>query len=160
MKIFSRFKRETHIAVQSVCDRWKKAIDSRLRKFADFLSIKSEQVTRRSRNFYLGLFCVLFGSASVFVAMRGIGNPFPKLSIERISFPKHATNADPSKVLTPAPFLTEKQYQRILRFETYMDSLQKSVAGKVQYDSIITARPGLMDSLGLVEQLYRNQNKK
>jgi hypothetical protein len=41
-----------------------------------------------------------------------------------------------------------------------MDSLARSPSGKNLYDSITSQRPGLMDSVRFIEQLYRGEIKK
>lgn len=56
--------------------------------------------------------------------------------------------------------VSEAEYRRIKRFRGYMDSLARSSSGKTLYDSITSHRPGLMDSLQLIEQLYREKIKK
>ena len=43
-------------------------------------------------------------------------------------------------------------------FHIYMDSLAVSVNGKQVHDSILWARPGLMDSIRLAESLYLTKN--
>ncbi|MEP6846739.1 MAG: hypothetical protein ABI861_12070 [Panacibacter sp.] len=55
--------------------------------------------------------------------------------------------------------MTEDDYESILSFKRYMDSLQRLDKGKYQYDSILQARPGLMDSVQVLEQKYLSQQK-
>jgi hypothetical protein len=40
-----------------------------------------------------------------------------------------------------------------------MESLSRSAKGRLEFDSIIKARPGLMDSIKEIEQLYYLQSK-
>lgn len=44
--------------------------------------------------------------------------------------------------------------RRIERTKHYLDSLSKTTAGKMTRDSILASRPGLMDSMENIEQLY------
>jgi hypothetical protein len=57
------------------------------------------------------------------------------------------------------PSVPSSQYNKIIAFLKYMDSLAGSVSGRKIYDSIIHIRPGLLDSAKLLEKLYHNQNK-
>lgn len=52
----------------------------------------------------------------------------------------------------------EDTWQKIQVFKQYMDSLRLSESKK--YDSIILSRPGLMDSIAMVEELYYSQKSK
>jgi hypothetical protein len=36
-----------------------------------------------------------------------------------------------------------------------MDSLKNDPVGRILYDSLLQARPGLFDSIGRVERMYR-----
>ncbi len=53
--------------------------------------------------------------------------------------------------------ITEDEYNEMVQFHRYMDSLGK-YANQV-YDSILSARPGLMDSVLLLEKIYNQQKK-
>ncbi|UOE51355.1 hypothetical protein MTO98_09720 [Mucilaginibacter sp. SMC90] len=50
--------------------------------------------------------------------------------------------------------VSQKALIPIIRFQNYLDSLAKTPDGKRQRDSLLKARPGLMDSLETVERLY------
>jgi len=41
-----------------------------------------------------------------------------------------------------------------------MDSLARSPSGKILYDSIISQRPGLMDSVRFIENYYQQLKQK
>jgi hypothetical protein len=53
--------------------------------------------------------------------------------------------------------ISKEEFQRIENFKSYLDSLAKTNAGKRIFDSIIANRPGLIDSLSIVENLYQTQ---
>jgi len=54
--------------------------------------------------------------------------------------------------------LTAEVYQRLQLFRKYMDSLHKN--SKWIYDSILLARPGMMDSVAILEKMYLSQQNK
>ncbi|WP_461791345.1 hypothetical protein [Pedobacter sp.] len=64
----------------------------------------------------------------------------------------------PSKA--PQPQIIDKAFQaeikRVKRFTKFMDSLQGSPSGKKTYDSIMKARPGLLDSAKAMENWINN----
>lgn len=139
--------------------RWAAAIDKRQRQWADYLNRKTEKYSKRSKQIVLAAFCLLFGSSSVYIIFRAIENPSGRIAIEKMSFPKYVTSSDTINRFQAVSVLTEKQYQNIQRFRKYMDSLQTTKAGMIKYESIIKARPGLMDSIDFIEQVYRQQTK-
>ena len=142
-----------------VWQRWATAIDKRQRRWAILLNQQAEKYSKQSKQIFLVIFCVLFGGGSIYIMVRAIENPSGRLRIERMSFPRYATGSDTSSTFQPTVVLTEKQYRNIQRFKKYMDSLQTTTAGKLKYDSIIKTRPGLIDSIVFIEQIYRQQVK-
>jgi hypothetical protein len=44
----------------------------------------------------------------------------------------------------------------VAAFRRYMDDLRSTPAGSRVRDSILRARPGLMDSINAIESLYKN----
>jgi hypothetical protein len=49
-----------------------------------------------------------------------------------------------------------KQYDKVVAFRKYMDSLNATAKGRKIYDSINLARPGLLDSAKVLEKLYHH----
>lgn len=56
--------------------------------------------------------------------------------------------------------VAKEEYEKIQRFRQYMDSLERSPSGKKLYNSILINRPGLLDSIILIENIYQSQIKK
>lgn len=74
----------------------------------------------------------------------------------QVAVPKHFDKTgEPldDEVLVVSPVL----YKRLQEFRSYMDSLR--VYSKQVYDSIMHARPGLMDSVFFLEQIYSEQKR-
>jgi hypothetical protein len=63
----------------------------------------------------------------------------------------------PSQVSSKPEEMTQSreppEMDRIKRFARYLDSLQASPSGKARYDSLVRLRPGLIDSLKLIQPL-------
>lgn len=125
--------------------------------FASFMSKKLNHLSAKRRKTVFILFFILIGSLSLYQIVYGIisdsaiGNT---VKIDKINFPLHDSKSSIERIE-----ITENDYQSITSFKHYMDSLNKNLNGKYQYDSILQARPGLMDSVQVLEQLYLSQQK-
>ncbi len=83
--------------------------------------------------------------------------PSKSIKIDRISLPRNVEiNAD--EKIQQGVLITHQEFQELERFTNYMDSLQKSE--DKSYDSILLNRPGLMDSVKVLKQIYEQQNKE
>ncbi len=105
---------------------------------------------------------ILTGGYSLYIAARSLVNsPQPILKVESIRSPKYVTKTGDEKIQS-AIFITESEYRKIEQFKKYMDSLSNTSKGKRIRDSILLARPGLMDSVLQLEAIYQlqKQNKK
>jgi hypothetical protein len=158
IRFFKRRKDKPSL-MYPVFQRLSSAIDKRQRKWAAWLGNKTDKLPQSVKLYSLVVFCFLFGGGSVYLIVHAIGNKTQKLFIEKMSFPAYVIEKDSTAYLKQVPLLTEKEYQNIQRFKHYMDSLQRTPAGKATYDSIIKARPGLMDSIAFIEHLYHEQLK-
>ena len=56
----------------------------------------------------------------------------------------------------PVYILNTADEQRITRFKKYMDSLCRNGSGRTIHDSILKARPGLMDSISKLDNLVHS----
>lgn len=157
--IFNRRKSKQSV-MQPIWQRCTASIDKRQQIWAAFLNHKAEKYSKRSKQICLALFCLLAGGGSIYIAIRAIKNPTAKMRIEKTSVPGYATENDTINSFQPSAVLTEEQYHNIQRFKKYTDSLQTTKAGKVKYDSILKARPGLTDSIDIIEQVYHLQVKQ
>lgn len=123
--------------------------------FASLMSKKLNHLTAKKRKTFFILLFILIGGLSAYQIVNGITSDFTTdntMKIDKISFPKHDSKRNIERIE-----ITEKDYQSIASFKHYMDSLNKSLKGKYQYDSILQARPGLMDSVRMLEEMYLSQ---
>jgi hypothetical protein len=128
------------------------------RRLADFVTNKCRRLSKRQSQWMLALFCVLFGGLSI----RAFVKAFQPATLSKslrptpISIPPFnvETGAEQKEsVVTPEDLL------KIHRFRVYMDSLSNSENGCPLYDSILKARPNLLDSIRQIEQLYSSSSK-
>lgn len=124
-------------------------------RFASFMSKKLNHLPLQRKKTFFIIFFFLTGGLSTYYVIQGFFHSDIKVVI---------SNADhirfPIKIEEEIDYkISEKDYKSIISFRRYMDSLQQNENGKHQYDSILQARPGLMDSAQALEQLYLSQQK-
>ena len=127
-------------------------------KWAAYMQRKSEQLSSHGKKYLLVLFCFLAGGASIYTIADNLSSSKKKaFTIPALSIPVHIGKAGEERKY-PTIIITKAQIDKIRRFQRYMDSLDQSTDGKRLRDSILLFRPGLMDSLRFIENLYQLQS--
>jgi hypothetical protein len=143
-------------------NQFRKKINDRLRSMnlavALFLSIRFERLSIRGKKSILVAFCCLFGCATIFLAVQPVGRRQAGLAIQPIRLPAHAiqNGSPPTGSGTVIP---PQVVQQISAFRHYIDSLRRDTGGARVYDSLVRARPGLLDSLSIVEQIIQSNKR-
>lgn len=106
------------------------------------------------------LFCVLVGGYSGWLIVKSVAFPPKKETVWQMEQVKRPANIDKAgdEAATADVYVDEYTYRQIQLFKTYMDSLRG--ANRRLYDSILVARPHLMDSVLALENFYQIQNQK
>ena len=160
MRLFKRHRtgvQEQHAWQDTAAVRIYRIIHQIQTGFASFMSKKLNHLSAKKRKTFFILFFILLGGLSVNKIALGIISDSAIVNIvkiDKINFSIHD-----SKSSIEGLEITKRDFQSIALFRHYMDSLSKSLSGKYQYDSILQARPGLMDSVQVLEQLYLSQQK-
>ncbi len=159
-------KRKTHVAVkknaaqEKVANSIVTACIRMQKKWADFMQHYTERLSRNGKLIMFCVFCLLGGSLSLYLIassiMRGSASSFTITHFKATPF-KGKSGDENTKAFV---IVTKAEYEKIQHFRFYMDSLASSTPGKKVYDSILNQRPGLMDSVLLIENIYQSQNKK
>ena len=105
-------------------------------------------------------FCVSAGGYSIYLIVNSVFSPERNqkaLEIQQMDIPKHF-NKSGDETIMPEATIDEQTYLQIQDFRKYMDSLKLNRTN--EYDSILQARPGLMDSVQVLEQIYLSQKQK
>jgi hypothetical protein len=126
-------------------------------RFAEWMGRKTSDFGRGGKITLLVMVVIVFGGLSVGLLVNVFTNP-PEgsdLKPAQVRVPKYDKKGDAS--VNEIAIVSLSAYIKMRAFRRYMDSLQKTAAGKSTYDSIIKARPGLMDSVLFLEELYRSQ---
>jgi hypothetical protein len=130
--------------------------------FARFMGRWVNGLTQRGKKIFLIIFVLVFGSYSFYIFLSTFiwSNRISVKSVKpaEISIPKYLNKAGDENT-TASIIVTDDDIEKIRSFNRYMDSLKLSVMGKRVYDSIRITRPGLMDSIRVLEQIYFFQEK-
>ena len=106
------------------------------------------------------IFCICAGGYSIYLIANSVISPDKKqnsFEVQQMDVPKHFDKAGDENLI-PEAYVDEETWQQIKQFRNYMDSLKQK--RRNEYDSILQARPGLMDSVQMLEQIYLSQKQK
>lgn len=125
---------------------------------ATFLQCQSEKLSFKTKKFLLAMFLLLSGVCCVYLIVDNVASDKNKhLSIAPIKVPEHVAKAGDENTKASA-IVSEAEYERIHRFQLFMDSLSKSPSGKRIYDSILNKSPDLMNSIMLIQKMSKSKN--
>jgi hypothetical protein len=163
MRFSFRKNNRKNDAIESIkSSLWQKFEQANLRlqhKCAQWLERKTSHFSRLYWIVILFLFIVFTGGCSIYVIVTSFsGNTAKNITVIPITKP---TNSVPIKEKnTPLNSIISKaEFEKIIRFRRYMDSLGRSPTGKKTHDSIVLYRPGLLDSLTIIENHYYSHLK-
>ncbi len=129
------------------------------RKFAEGMNKLFEGMNAKKLKVFLVLFCLCAGGYSIYLAVNAITGADRKqrsFTVDQVDVPKHF-NKTGDEIMTEA-YVDEATIYKIQGFKIYLDSLKQNKSK--QYDSILHARPNLMDSVQVLEELYYSQKQK
>lgn len=153
--MFNLFKerQDKPSVLQPIFQHFADKLDRQQRKFADWLNDRTKKYSIGKQKRMVVIICVLLGCCSSFVILTALFEKShdPPL-VQNISVPKSIlkNQVDHNQPL----LLPKRESENLQRFLQYMDSLRLDRFGKAKYDSILQARPGLMDSLGFIIETY------
>jgi hypothetical protein len=129
-------------------------------RWASYMQRKTEKLSCSAKKYCLLLFCMVSVGCSFYLLTACLRhNTGRDLRISSINVPVHSTESGEENTRSFL-LITKKEFQRIERFRRYLDSLGRSERGKILRDRILFTRPGLMDSIRVVEKLYQLQSIK
>lgn len=125
-------------------------------KFAKGLAKISNSWKTKQQWIFLYLVCLVFGGLSILA----ITKPFNKKAQNILSKP--AAIKTPKNIPNhelPSVIITDNEIRQVHAFKHSLDSLSATTEGKIKVNKLLSQRPGLLDSLEMVEQLYYLQKK-
>lgn len=118
---------------------------------------KANLISGKGKIILLIVFCLLAGSISFYTANKSFsGKHEISFSPSSLKKPKHIHSRSEKMRTT----ISQDEYLRIHDFKLYLDSISNTPSGRRIFDSIITARPGLIDSILIIEHIYMSQPKE
>ena len=121
--------------------------------WVEWMEARAARLSRKGQYLALGLFVAVATGFCTLMLFGGLGNiigftakpdAIRSVAAPRISSPKVA----------PDDSLLQ---ERLAIFHHYWDSLSLTVSGRKTRDSLLQARPGLLDSISIAEQLIATQ---
>jgi hypothetical protein len=158
MKLFRKSISETKSVLNDKAAGWiANGILKTQEKFANVLDKISNSWKPKQQWIFLYLVCLVFGGLSIL----GITKPFNKKTQNILSKPsaiKTPINIHSNYDL-PSVIITDNEISQVHAFKHSLDSLSATAEGKLKVNKLLNQRPGLLDSLEMVEQLYYLQKK-
>jgi hypothetical protein len=128
-------------------------------KCAHWLERKTAHLSRKSWIVILFCFIVFTGGCSIYLIVNSLsGTVVSDITVNQISKPTNTVSFEEAPMQLNAT-ISKTEFEKMVRFRRYIDSLGRSPTGKKRYDSILQYRPGLLDSISIVEQYYHSQFK-
>ena len=153
--IFKRKRKQKASVVFPVFHRLDIFIERYKRKAADYLNAKAACLSRRQLMMGFWMFCIGFGGYSFYLIVQAFYQPAKAVQLKAIHIPEHSIIPETKEHTNK--LLTQREANSIIQFQQYLDSLQQSKTGQQIYDSILHHRPGLLDSLRVIQQLFSEQ---
>jgi hypothetical protein len=160
----SKKRTKTSTGVSAVSDKLAGKIAGSILKMQTSFSNQMNQLFKKMSikkiKLILISFCFVIGGYSVLLIIEGLIKDDYKPdgfngSKQKLSIHFKSGN---SQIVDPAKYINEETFRKIEQFKNYMDSLKKQ--NGYLYDSIIKARPLLLDSVLKLEEIYFSQNQK
>lgn len=157
MKLFKNYNRNTNHAVSDKAAGWiAGGILKTQKRFADTLGAISARWKTKQQWVFLCMLCLVFGGLSVVALVKAFNNKTQSIS-------KPAAIEKPRSILKRESknevLITDNEIGEVHSFKRLLDSLSKTAEGKIKVKRLLSRRPGLMDSIEMVEQLYYSQKK-
>jgi hypothetical protein len=129
-------------------------------KFANGMNKMFTGMNAKGLKLALIIFCIGCGGYSIYLFTDAIVSPAAKqntIKIEQAVVPKHF-NKTGDEITAAENMVDEETFIQIQQFKHYLDSLKLNKS--YLYDSILIARPLLMDTVLMLEQIYYSQKQK
>jgi hypothetical protein len=128
-------------------------------KCAHWMEKKTAHLLRENWILILICFIVLSSGCSIYLMIGSFSDT--AINVEAITTIVKSTNGRQAPEKDKLNMsISEAEFKKINDFRRYIENLGHSPTGKKIQDSIMRYRPGLLDSLTIVEKYYHSQFKK
>jgi len=151
MKLFRKQKRKQR-ELSPFLIRQLLSLNNKLHVFAAWLQQKTNGFSSKKVKMLFLVFCLIFLSVSIIVMYQSF-----KKDNTNLYFISPIRTIPLLKEPRMRPVINEREFKRIHSFKVYLDSLQKTTKGKLKFDSLLSTRPHLTDTINYLENLYYEQ---
>lgn len=131
-------------------------IRSRL-AWVQWMDSRSRKMRRKQQYAALLAFTAISLTVCLFLALGGLGKVTEQLNLKPTPIVRVATPVENRNTDKPDNNVMKS---RLEAFRAYIDSLERSPSGRRKRDSIVQARPGLLDSIKLMENIINNRKNQ
>ena len=123
-------------------------------KFANGMGRLTGNMSTRNLKIALVIFCVVVGGYSAYIFGDALfsNETNSTINVQKVTMPKHADQAGDENLLSNQ-YVDDITYRELVAFKKYMDSLK--VTRYSLYESVMRERPGLMDSVQILIEAYK-----
>ena len=151
MKLFRKQKRKQR-ELPTFLIRQLLYLNNKLHVFAALLQQKTNGFSSKKIKILFLAFCLIFLSVSIMVMYQSF-----KKDNKNLYFISPIRIIPLLKEQRIRPVINEREFKRIHGFKIYLDSLQTTAKGKLKFDSLVSTRPHLTDTINYLEDLYYEQ---
>ncbi len=135
-------------------------INAVLKVWAIYLQKRTSRETVKTKVVKLVGFVIVAVALNIYlIAASLINTKNNALLVTRIVIPDNIIKRaqQESKV---QKLLMQKDYKKIFDLNQHLDNINQTIKGKELYDTLVKMRPGLIDTLKLLENIYLKQQKE
>ena len=129
-------------------------------KWAEWMTKQTAKLSSKQQRLVFGFFIAFTTSYSIYL----INMSFLETDSNRLKIMPITKSVNTFQTGNIAPntnsTVSKIQFDKVIRFRAYIDSLATSSSGKRILDSIKNKHPGLLDSLAAIENYYQSNFKK
>jgi hypothetical protein len=124
-------------------------------KYCRWLRVKTGNLSANSKLTICMICCLGFGTYCGWLVVGGFtGRVTNTFGISQIRMPGYIGKTG----ATTKTLISDQEYQKVTAYLDYLDDLKTSRQGLAVYDSLLSLRPGLKDSLLMVHRMYLRQH--
>jgi hypothetical protein len=150
--LFSKKNRRPRINKTSLLSKLDVLAVKNGRLLSAFLQRKTSRFNSRQLKIGCFVFLAVFTAGSISIVINSLTHPSVSVPL---SLSNHSRSNLPRVEDKMDDITIRPTIERIESFHHRLDSLRNDPTGRIFYDSLKLARPGLFDSLARVEQIYR-----
>lgn len=156
MLLFKKSKRKEESETGTGALAFVKKYEALKQRFAKWLQLKFNKLSHKRKVYSLVMFSILCSITSVSIIVHAAQSREQNSSLVSGKTRNYPLK-DRQIYLQADSIISKNEYWHVVQFKNHLFSLKQDSAGRKQYDSIVMARPHLVDSIYLLEEMYLHQ---